>query len=82
MCPLRALVHKIMGMLISLLWSMPPEGEGWSRYVTLILDGLSPQTATPLPPSVGDGNRRETSQGQSSLAGFAGNEGAASAAGA
>ncbi|MFE7276227.1 TetR/AcrR family transcriptional regulator [Streptomyces sp. NPDC057623] len=57
-------LHKIMGMLISLLWSTSSEGgggseggaeagpEGWSRYVTLVLDGLSPLGATPLPPLV------------------------------
>lgn len=45
-------MQRIMGMLISVLWSTGPQGDGWRRYVSLVLDGLSPVGATPLPPSV------------------------------
>jgi AcrR family transcriptional regulator len=43
---------RIMGMLASVLTSMDPESAGWRRYVALVLDGLSPVGATPLPPAV------------------------------
>ncbi|MEU2771424.1 helix-turn-helix domain-containing protein [Streptomyces sp. NPDC007162] len=43
---------RIMAMLFSLLWTMDPASDGWRRYLSLILDGLSPAAATPLPESV------------------------------
>ncbi|MDH6544785.1 helix-turn-helix domain-containing protein [Streptomyces sp. SPB4] len=42
-------VQRVMGMLVSVLWTMDPAEGGWRRYVTLVLDGLSPAAATPLP---------------------------------
>jgi AcrR family transcriptional regulator len=41
-------IHRIMGMLTSLL-CMDAEGDGWRRYVALMLDALSPIGASPLP---------------------------------
>lgn len=43
---------RIMAMLFSVLWTMELESDGWRRYLSLILDGLSPVTATPLPEAV------------------------------
>ncbi|MET8976345.1 helix-turn-helix domain-containing protein [Streptomyces sp. NPDC004539] len=43
-------LHRIMGMLVSVLWSNEPGSANWRRYVTLLLDSLSPLGATPLPP--------------------------------
>lgn len=40
---------RILAMLFSLLWTMDPASDGWRRYLSLILDGLSPAAATPLP---------------------------------
>jgi AcrR family transcriptional regulator len=45
-------LHRIMAMLASVLWSMAPDSDGWRRYLALLLDGLSPQAASPLPPVV------------------------------
>lgn len=42
-------LKRIMGMLVSVLWTMDPAEEGWRRYVTLVMDGLSPAAASPLP---------------------------------
>jgi AcrR family transcriptional regulator len=42
-------IHRIMGMLASLLACMESEGDGWRRYVALMLDALSPIGASPLP---------------------------------
>ncbi|WP_410611264.1 TetR/AcrR family transcriptional regulator [Amycolatopsis sp. lyj-109] len=42
-------LHRIMGMLSGVLWSMDPEEDSWRRYVALILDALSPVGASPLP---------------------------------
>ncbi|MFI0822036.1 TetR/AcrR family transcriptional regulator [Streptomyces sp. NPDC021098] len=42
-------VRRIMLMLVSVLWTMEPGESGWRRYVTLVLDGLSPHAASPLP---------------------------------
>jgi hypothetical protein len=36
-------------MLFSLLRTMDPVSDGWRRYLPLILDGLAPAAATPLP---------------------------------
>ncbi|MFE6026165.1 TetR/AcrR family transcriptional regulator [Streptomyces niveus] len=43
---------RILAMLFSLLWTMDPAGDGWRRYLSLILDGLAPAAATPLPEPV------------------------------
>ncbi|MFJ9213385.1 TetR-family transcriptional regulator [Streptomyces sp. L-9-10] len=43
-------MERIMGMLISVLWNMDPETEGWRRYIVLVLDSLRPAGASPLPP--------------------------------
>lgn len=43
---------RILAMLFSLLWTMDPASDGWRRYLSLILDGLSPAAATPLPDPV------------------------------
>ncbi|MFJ2113409.1 MULTISPECIES: TetR/AcrR family transcriptional regulator [unclassified Streptomyces] len=43
-------MHRIMGMLVSVLWNTAPRGDGWRRYVALLLDALSPTGASPLPP--------------------------------
>lgn len=45
-------LHRIVVMLLSVLWTMDLPGEGWRRYVTLVLDGLSPVGASVLPPAV------------------------------
>ncbi|MFC4014060.1 TetR/AcrR family transcriptional regulator [Nonomuraea purpurea] len=42
---------RIIVMLIGVVWTMDPRHEGWRRYLTLILDALSPGSATPLPPA-------------------------------
>ncbi|MER7507745.1 helix-turn-helix domain-containing protein [Streptomyces lavendulae] len=42
-------VQRVMGMLVSVLWTMDPGEGGWRRYVALVLDGLSPAAASPLP---------------------------------
>ncbi|MGW2051781.1 TetR/AcrR family transcriptional regulator [Streptomyces sp. NPDC001858] len=63
-------MHKLMSMLMSLFWTTPSEDEDWSRYVTLLLDSLSPLGATPLPPA---GPRRpcgERAGGQTNFARF------------
>ncbi|MEQ0558293.1 helix-turn-helix domain-containing protein [Amycolatopsis sp. NEAU-NG30] len=44
-------LHRITVMLLSVLWTMPPASEGWKRYVTLVLDGLSPARPSSLPPA-------------------------------
>ncbi|MEV7009133.1 helix-turn-helix domain-containing protein [Streptosporangium sp. NPDC051022] len=45
-------IFRAMAMLISVLPTMDPHSGGWRRYLTLILDALSPEAATPLPPAV------------------------------
>lgn len=45
-------MQRIMGMLTGVLWNMDCHSEGWRRYVTLVLDALSPDGASPLPPAV------------------------------
>lgn len=42
-------VHVIIGMLASLMSCIESEGDGWRRYVALMLDGMSPVGASPLP---------------------------------
>jgi len=44
-------LHRIMAMLASVLWSMAPDSDGWRRYLTLILDGLSLHGTSALPPA-------------------------------
>jgi AcrR family transcriptional regulator len=44
-------MHRILGMLTNVLWGMPPNSDGWRRYVTLVLDALKPYGASPLPPA-------------------------------
>jgi AcrR family transcriptional regulator len=40
---------RIMAMLVSVLWSMPPGSKGWQRYLALVLDSLSPAAERLLP---------------------------------
>jgi len=42
-------IHVIMGMLVSLLACMDSGGDGWRRYVVLMMDALSPIGASHLP---------------------------------
>ncbi|MET7339483.1 hypothetical protein [Nonomuraea sp. NPDC005650] len=42
-------LRTIVGMLIGALWTTDPDSDGWRRYVTLLLDALSPSAASPLP---------------------------------
>ncbi|MEV1003074.1 helix-turn-helix domain-containing protein [Nonomuraea sp. NPDC050202] len=41
-----------MAMLVSVLWTMDARSDGWRRYVVLVLDALSPEGASLLPPPV------------------------------
>ncbi|MET9249613.1 helix-turn-helix domain-containing protein [Nonomuraea sp. NPDC003709] len=43
---------RIMVMLVGLMWTMDPHSDGWRRYLSLILDALAPDAATPLPAAV------------------------------
>ncbi|MFI7640458.1 TetR/AcrR family transcriptional regulator [Nonomuraea sp. NPDC049400] len=43
---------RIVVMLLGLLWTMDPQSDGWRRYLSLILDALAPDAATPLPAAV------------------------------
>jgi AcrR family transcriptional regulator len=40
---------RLVSMLVTSLW-FDETGEGWRRYLGLMLDSLKPQGATPLPP--------------------------------
>ncbi|MEV7598918.1 TetR family transcriptional regulator [Kitasatospora sp. NPDC089797] len=42
-------LHRVVVMLMSVLWTMDPREDGWRRYLGLVLDGLSPAGARPLP---------------------------------
>ncbi|MEV8327665.1 TetR family transcriptional regulator [Kitasatospora sp. NPDC056731] len=42
-------LHRIVVMLVSVLWTMEPHEDGWRRYLALVLDGLTPAGARPLP---------------------------------
>ncbi|MFJ8475510.1 TetR/AcrR family transcriptional regulator [Kitasatospora sp. NPDC094011] len=42
-------LHRVVVMLVSVLWTMDPREDGWRRYLALVLDGLSPAGARPLP---------------------------------
>lgn len=44
---------RIMAMLTSTLWTMAPGSDGWRRYLALVLAGLAPAAAGPLPPAAG-----------------------------
>jgi AcrR family transcriptional regulator len=37
---------RINAMLNSVLWTMDPRSDGWRRYVLLMLDAMSPHTAS------------------------------------
>lgn len=43
-------MHRIVGMLVSVLWNTDSRDEGGQRYVVLMMDALSPAGASPLPP--------------------------------
>jgi AcrR family transcriptional regulator len=45
-------IRRFMTMLVSVFWTLDPREGGWRRYVVLLLDVLSPGTASPLPPAV------------------------------
>jgi AcrR family transcriptional regulator len=40
---------RLMAMLTSTLWTMDPSADGWRRYLALMLEGLTPAAAKPLP---------------------------------
>lgn len=42
---------RLIGMLYSVLSTMEPTGDGWRRYVALILDAISTDERQPLPPA-------------------------------
>ncbi|MEV4110805.1 helix-turn-helix domain-containing protein [Nonomuraea sp. NPDC049695] len=44
-------ITRMLGMLVSVVWTVEPGSDGWRRYVTLTLDALSPTGASPLPPA-------------------------------
>jgi AcrR family transcriptional regulator len=44
-------ILRIVVMLVSVLRTMTPDGEGWRRYLALVLDALAPGTGRPLPPA-------------------------------
>ncbi|MDF3143726.1 MULTISPECIES: TetR/AcrR family transcriptional regulator [unclassified Streptomyces] len=41
-------LHRITVMLLSVLTTVDPDGDGWKRYITLVLDGLAPAQPTVL----------------------------------
>lgn len=43
---------RLVMMLNSVLWTMDPAGDGWRRYVALMLDAISTTGPTELPPAV------------------------------
>ncbi|WP_394617249.1 TetR/AcrR family transcriptional regulator [Lentzea sp. JNUCC 0626] len=45
-------LYRIMVMVLSLLFTMDLGSNGWSRYISLVLEGLSPVGAGLLPPAV------------------------------
>jgi AcrR family transcriptional regulator len=45
-------VYRVVAMLMGVLGTMPPGSDGWQRYVSLVLDGLSPVGASLLAPAV------------------------------
>ncbi|WP_424215944.1 TetR/AcrR family transcriptional regulator (plasmid) [Streptomyces sp. BI20] len=42
-------LRRITVMLIGVLWTVRPGSDGWRRYVALVVDGLAPAAAHPLP---------------------------------
>jgi len=42
---------RILLMLSGVLGTVDPAGDGWRRYVALILDAIDPAAARPLPPA-------------------------------
>jgi AcrR family transcriptional regulator len=42
---------RLIAMLHSVLWTMDSNGDGWRRYVALILDAISVDDRRPLPPA-------------------------------
>ena len=44
-------LYTIVGMLIGALSTTDPDTDGWRRYVVFILDAMSPEGASPLPPA-------------------------------
>ena len=45
-------VGRIVVMLIGVLWTIPPQSDGWRRYLALILDAVTAARASSLPPAV------------------------------
>ncbi|MFF3671903.1 TetR/AcrR family transcriptional regulator [Microtetraspora malaysiensis] len=45
-------IFRAMVMLIGVLGTMDPDTDGWRRYLALILDAMSPEAASVLPPAV------------------------------
>ncbi|HWC78401.1 MAG TPA: helix-turn-helix domain-containing protein [Pseudonocardiaceae bacterium] len=45
-------LRRIVVMLLSVFRTLPGHSDGWQRYVTLVLDGLSPVGASLLSPAV------------------------------
>ncbi|SES49527.1 transcriptional regulator, TetR family [Streptomyces sp. yr375] len=62
-------MQRIIGMLMSVLWNMDPDSDGWRRYVALMLDALSPVGASPLPPAAPMTECREGRPGHPTLGG-------------
>lgn len=56
-------IPRIVNMAISVLSSMDPTSDGWRRYIAIILDGLSPEGARPLPITAPPLRRAQTGQG-------------------
>ncbi|MFJ8026857.1 TetR/AcrR family transcriptional regulator [Streptomyces sp. NPDC096311] len=44
-------IRRMLVMLVGMLWTVDSKGEDWRRYVVLMLDALSPEGASPLPPA-------------------------------
>ncbi len=42
---------RMIAMLHSVLWTMDSDGDGWRRYVALMLDAISVDRRRPLPPA-------------------------------
>ncbi|HTQ17419.1 MAG TPA: TetR/AcrR family transcriptional regulator, partial [Mycobacterium sp.] len=42
---------RLIAMLHSVLWTMDLTGDGWRRYVALVLDAISTGERRPLPPA-------------------------------
>jgi AcrR family transcriptional regulator len=40
---------RFLGMLFSTLWNTDPTTDGWRRYLTILLDGMTTPTASTLP---------------------------------